>query len=101
MNGLVDTRRTVMTGSHARRPNTKNQPPVSDLRFTDSFLEALERCDGMTRERATVPTRWAKPADDGAAVRLRGFRCGRAARTSSEEETPGTRATARPVAQHR
>jgi predicted Zn-dependent protease len=28
--------------------------PVGNVRFTDSFLEALARCDGMTRDRAAI-----------------------------------------------
>jgi predicted Zn-dependent protease len=48
---------------------------VGNLRFTDSLLEGLARCDGMTRARKAVPTSW---SDDGAivapAIRIRGFR---------------------------
>lgn len=35
------------------------------MRFTDSFLEALERCDGMTKARQAIPTWW---SDAGACV---------------------------------
>ncbi len=49
--------------------------PVGNLRFTDSFLEGLARCDGMTRARRAVPTYW---SDAGAyvapAVRIRRWR---------------------------
>jgi predicted Zn-dependent protease len=49
--------------------------PVGNLRFTDSFLEGLARCDGMTRERRAVPTYWSEAgAFVAPAVRLRGFR---------------------------
>jgi predicted Zn-dependent protease len=48
---------------------------VGNLRFTDSFLEALARCDGATRARKAIPTWW---SDAGAfvapAVRIRGLR---------------------------
>jgi predicted Zn-dependent protease len=47
---------------------------VGNMRFTDSFLEGLDRCDGMTRERRAVPTWW---SDGGCivapAIRMRSF----------------------------
>jgi predicted Zn-dependent protease len=79
VNGLLEPRRAVMTGltrdgcflvEHGRITR-----PVGNLRFTDSLLEALSRCDGMTRTRKPVPTWW---SDAGAfvapAVRMRAFR---------------------------
>jgi predicted Zn-dependent protease len=79
VNGLLEPRRAVMTGlsrdgcflvEHGRIAR-----PVGNLRFTDSILEGLARCDGMTRTRRAVPTWW---SDAGAlvapAVRLRAFR---------------------------
>ena len=79
VNGLVEPRRAVMTGltrdgcflvEHGRIGRA-----VGNLRFTDSFLEGLARCDGMTRARKAIPTWW---SDDGAivapAVRMRAWR---------------------------
>jgi predicted Zn-dependent protease len=79
VNGLLEPRRAVMTGLTRDGcfwvEKGKIARPVGNLRFTDSFLEGLARCDGMTRERRAVPTYW---SDAGAfvapAVRLRGFR---------------------------
>ncbi len=78
VNGLVDPRRAVMTGL-ARDgcfliEKGRIARAVGNLRFTDSLLEGLARCDGMTRARKAVPTWW---SDDGAivapAVRIRAF----------------------------
>jgi PmbA protein len=79
VNGLLDPRRAVMTGLTRdgcfRIEKGKLAGPVGNLRFTDSLLEGLARCDGMTRERRAVPTYW---SDAGAfvapAVRIRAFR---------------------------
>lgn len=79
VNGLVDTRRTVMTGLTRDGcflvEDGKVVRPILNLRFTDSLFDALARCDGMTKERAAVLTWW---SDSGStvvpAVRLRGFR---------------------------
>ncbi len=79
VNGLVEPRRAVMTGltrdgcflvEHGRITR-----PVGNLRFTDSFLEGLSRCDAMTAARKAIPTWW---SDDGAlvapAIRMRAWR---------------------------
>jgi predicted Zn-dependent protease len=79
VNGLIEPRRAVMTGLTRDGcflvEKGKISRAVGNLRFTDSLLEGLARCDGMTRARKAVPTLW---SDDGAivapAVRLRGFR---------------------------
>jgi predicted Zn-dependent protease len=79
VNGLLEPRRTVMTGLTRDGcfliEDGKVSRPVGNLRFTDSFLEALGRCDGMTRERKAVATAW---SDAGAhvvpAIRIRGLR---------------------------
>ena len=79
VNGLVDPRRAVMTGVTRDGcflvENGRIARAVGNLRFTDSLLEGLARCDGMTRARKAVPTWW---SDDGAivapAVRIRAFR---------------------------
>ncbi len=79
VNGLLEPRRAVMTGLTRdgcflieRGQITR---AVGNMRFTDSFLEALARSDGMTRERRAVSTGW---SDAGAfvapALRIRGFR---------------------------
>ena len=79
VNGLLEPRRAVMTGLTRDGcflvEGGKITRPVGNLRFTDSLLEGLARCDGMTRERKAIPTYW---SDAGAvvvpAVRLRSFR---------------------------
>ena len=78
VNGLLEPRRAVMTGLTRDGcfliKKGKISRPIGNLRFTDSFLEALARADGMTRARAAIPTCW---SDAGAtvvpAVRIRGF----------------------------
>lgn len=79
VNGLVDTRRTVMTGLTRDGcflvEDGKIVRPVLNLRFTDSFLDALGRCDGMTKERATVLNWWSEAGSTVVpAIRMRGFR---------------------------
>lgn len=79
VNGLLEPRRTVMTGLTRDGcflvEKGKITRAVGNLRFTDSFLEGLARCDGMTRARTLVPTWW---SSGGAcitpAVRMRAFR---------------------------
>jgi predicted Zn-dependent protease len=79
VNGLLDPRRAVMTGLTRDGcflvENGKLGRAVGNMRFTDSLLEGLARCDGMTRARRAVPTSW---SDSGAfvcpAVRIRGWR---------------------------
>jgi predicted Zn-dependent protease len=79
VNGLLDPRRTVMTGLTRDGcfliENGKIARPVGNLRFTDSFLDGLARVDGMTRAQRAIPTGW---SDAGAhvvpAIRMRGFR---------------------------
>ncbi len=79
VNGFLEPRRAVMTGLTRDGcfliEHGKLTRAVGNLRFTDSFLEGLGRCDGMTRARAAIPTWW---SDAGAcvvpAIRMRGFR---------------------------
>jgi predicted Zn-dependent protease len=79
VNGLLEPRRAVMTGLTRDGcflvEKGKIVRPVGNLRFTDSLLEGLARCDGRTKERFAVPTAW---SDAGAnavpALRMRGFR---------------------------
>jgi PmbA protein len=79
VNGLLEPRRAVMTGLTRDGcflvEKGKIARPVGNLRFTDSLLEGLARCDGRTRERKAIPTFW---SDAGAvaapAIRMRGFR---------------------------
>jgi len=79
VNGLVEPRRAVMTGLTRDGcflvEKGKIARPVGNLRFTDSLLEGLARCDGMTRDRKAIPTFW---SDAGAvvapAIRVRAFR---------------------------
>jgi predicted Zn-dependent protease len=79
VNGLLEPRRAVMTGLTRDGcflvEKGKIARAVGNMRFTDSFLESLARCDGRTRSRAAVPTWW---SDAGAwvapAIRMRAFR---------------------------
>jgi predicted Zn-dependent protease len=76
VNGLLEPRRAVMTGLTRDGcfliEKGKITRAVGNMRFTDSFLEGLARCDGATRARKAVPTWW---SDAGAfvapAVRMR------------------------------
>jgi predicted Zn-dependent protease len=78
VNGYVEPRRAVMTGLSRDGcfwiEDGKIARPVGNMRFTDSLLEGLSRCDGMTRARVAVPTYW---SEAGAivvpAVRIRAF----------------------------
>jgi predicted Zn-dependent protease len=64
VNGLLEPRRAVMTGLTRDGcflvENGKIARAVGNMRFTDSFLDALERSDGMTRERRAIPTWWSE-----------------------------------------
>ncbi len=79
VNGLIEPRRAVMTGLTRDGcfliEKGRIARAVGNLRFTDSLLEGLARCDGMTRDRKAIPTWW---SEDGAivapALRMRGFR---------------------------
>jgi predicted Zn-dependent protease len=79
VNGLLEPRRAVMTGLTRDGcflvEDGKIARAVGNMRFTDSFLEALARADGMTRARRAIPTWW---SDAGAcvvpAVRMRALR---------------------------
>lgn len=79
VNGLLEPRRAVMTGLTRDGcfliEKGKISRAVGNLRFTDSFLEGLARCDGMTRERKAIPTWWSEAgASVVPAIRMRGFR---------------------------
>lgn len=79
VNGFLEPRRAVMTGLTRDGcflvEKGKIAGAVGNMRFTDSFLEGLARCDGMTRSRKAVATWW---SDVGAfvapAVRIRALR---------------------------
>jgi predicted Zn-dependent protease len=79
VNGFIEPRRAVMTGLTRDGcflvEKGKITRAVGNLRFTDSFLEALARCDGRTRARTAVPTWW---SETGAvvmpAIRMHAFR---------------------------
>jgi predicted Zn-dependent protease len=78
VNGYLETPRAVMTGLTRDGcflvERGKIARAVGNMRFTDSFLEGLARCDGMTRERTAIPT-WLS-ADSSMvvpAVRMRAF----------------------------
>ncbi len=69
VNGFVATPRAVMTGMTRDGfflvEKGKITRAVKNLRFTESFTEALARCDGRTRAVTAVPTWW---SDGGAVV---------------------------------
>ncbi len=79
VNGFLEPRRAMMTGLTRDGcflvEKGKIVRPVGNLRFTDSLLEGLARCDARTRACTAVPTWW---SEAGAcvvpAVRLRAFR---------------------------
>ena len=79
VNGFLEPRRAMMTGLTRDGcflvEKGKITRAVGNLRFTDSLLEGLARCDGRTRERHAVPTSW---SDAGACVvptvRMRAFK---------------------------
>jgi PmbA protein len=81
VNGLLDPRRAMMTGISRDGcfliEDGRITRPVKNVRFTDSFLEGLARCDGMTRERQAIPSQWSPESTGGAivapAVRIRAF----------------------------
>lgn len=62
VNGLVDTRRAVMTGLSRDGcflvEDGRVVRAVGNVRMTDSFLEMLARADGATRERIAVAGAW-------------------------------------------
>ena len=64
VNGLLDTRAARMTGMTRDGTfmieNGRVARGVNNLRFTDSFLEAFSRIDGITADRRVVPTWWAE-----------------------------------------
>jgi len=78
VNGFLETPRAVMTGLTRDGcflvERGKIARAVGNMRFTDSLLEGLARCDAMTKDRAAIPTWW---SDGGSvvtpAVRMRGF----------------------------
>ena len=79
VNGLLDPRRAAMTGLTRDGcfliEKGKIGRAVGNMRFTDSFLEGLARCDGMTRARTAVPTWWSSHGVCVVpAVRMRRFR---------------------------
>jgi predicted Zn-dependent protease len=78
VNGLLETPRAVMTGLTRDGcflvEHGKISRAVGNMRFTDSLLEGLSRCDGMTRERRAIPTWWSEGGCVVApAVRMRAF----------------------------
>jgi predicted Zn-dependent protease len=64
VNGLLEPRRAVMTGLTRDGcflvEKGKISRAVGNMRFTESFLEALARSDGMTQARRAIPTWWSE-----------------------------------------
>jgi predicted Zn-dependent protease len=78
VNGLLEPRRAVMTGLTRDGcfliERGKISRPVGNMRFTDSFLEGLDRSDAMTTARVAVPTWWSDAGSSVVpAVRMRAF----------------------------
>ncbi len=78
VNGFLETPRAVMTGLTRDGcflvEHGKIARAVGNMRFTDSLLEGLARCDGMTRQRTAIPTWWSAGGSIVVpAVRMRGF----------------------------
>lgn len=78
VNGYLEPRRAVMTGltrdGTFRIERGRIVGAIRSLRFTDSLLEALERCDGMTAERVVVPNWWSAGGSVAApGLRIRGL----------------------------
>jgi predicted Zn-dependent protease len=79
VNGYLEPRRAVMTGLTRDGcflvEKGKITRPVGNMRFTDSLLEGLARCDARTAALSPLPTAW---SDAGAcavpAIRMRAFR---------------------------
>jgi predicted Zn-dependent protease len=90
VNGLLEPRRAVMTGLTRDGcfliEKGKVTRSVGNMRFTDSFLEALARCDGATGARKAIPTWW---SDAGAfvapAIRTRALRFNGRSQTPPED----------------
>jgi predicted Zn-dependent protease len=79
VNGLLDPRRAVMTGLTRDGTflveNGRVGRAVGNMRFTDSLLEAFERCDGATAQRWVRPNWWSDAGSVAApAVRIRELR---------------------------
>jgi predicted Zn-dependent protease len=79
VNGLIEPRRAVMTGLTRDGcflvEKGKITRAVGNLRFTDSLLEGLSRCDGRTRALSAIPTWWSELGSCVVpAVRMRAFR---------------------------
>jgi predicted Zn-dependent protease len=79
VNGMLDPRRAVMTGLTRDGTflveNGRISRAVGNMRFTDSLLEAMERCDGVTRGRQVLPNWWSETGSVAApAVRIRKLR---------------------------
>ncbi len=78
VNGYLEPRRAVMTGLTRDGTflveNGRVTGAIGSMRFTDSLLEAFERCDGLTIERTLVPNWWSLAGSVAApAVRVRGL----------------------------
>jgi len=81
VNGLLDTRRSLMTGMTRDGllyiEGGRVTRGVRNLRWTESLLEALSRVDGITRERRAVANWWSLSSSGGLllpTVLLRNFR---------------------------
>jgi predicted Zn-dependent protease len=77
VNGLLDTRRALMTGTTRDGlflvENGVIGKPVRNLRWTESLLEALGRCDGMTQAREVVASGLSDSYVVAPALLIRGF----------------------------
>lgn len=79
VNGMLDPRRAVMTGLTRDGTflveNGRISRAVGNMRFTDSLLEAMERCDAVTKSRQVLPNWWSETGSVAApALRIRKLR---------------------------
>ncbi len=80
VNGLLDTRRALMTGMTRDGlflvENGRISRAVRNLRWTESLLEALRRADGMTTDREVVASGLSDSVTVAPTVLIRGWRFG-------------------------
>src|SRR5206468_1320650 len=78
VNGLLDTRRALMTGMTRDGlflvENGHIGRAVRNLRWTESLIEALARCDGMTRAREAVTSGLSDSVCVAPSILVRGWR---------------------------
>jgi predicted Zn-dependent protease len=78
VNGLIDTRRALMTGMTRDGlfliENGRVGRAVRNLRWTESLLDALGRCDGMSQAREVVASGLSESVSVAPSLLVRGWR---------------------------